>query len=73
MIEYDGNKYDLEIVNQVSSENLMLSDSKAIISVNIEQYLTDNFSIQFQVLRIGANNGEGLQTPKITLKGAPAK
>ena len=73
MIEYDGNKYDLEIVNQVSSENLMLSDSKAIISVNIEQYLTDNFSIQFQVLRIGANNGEGLQTPKITLKGEPAK
>ena len=73
MIEYDEAKYDLEIVNQVSGENLVLSNTGSIITVNLEQYFTDNFSIQLNISKIGPDNGQTLSTPKITLKGEPAK
>lgn len=73
VVEYDDYNYDLEVVNQVSGENLVLKETNSIITVNLEQYLTDNFSIQLKISRIGGDNGLTIQTPKITLKGEPAK
>ena len=72
-IEFDDQNYELEIVNQVTGENIVLKKSNSSISTKVEQYLKDNLLIQMNLTRIGADYGQELPTPKITLKGEAAK